>query len=128
MSAERAPSPTRWWTLGIVALGSFMLMLDLSVVSIALPQIHKSLGSSFADLQWVFDAYALTLAIFLVAAGSLADRIGRKKVFQVGFAIFTAASLACGLVSGSRGVELVPGHPGRRRRHHVRGRPRHAQP
>ena len=101
MSAERAPSPTRWWTLGIVALGSFMLMLDLSVVSIALPQIHKSLGSSFADLQWVFDAYALTLAIFLVAAGSLADRIGRKKVFQVGFAVFTAASLACGLADGA---------------------------
>ncbi|MGW9030036.1 MFS transporter [Streptomyces sp. NPDC055722] len=97
MSAKRAPSPTRWWTLGIVALGTFMLMLDLSVVSIALPQIHKSLGSSFSDLQWVFDAYALTLAIFLVAAGSFADRIGRKKVFLVGFAIFTVASLACGL-------------------------------
>ncbi|MEU6443025.1 MFS transporter [Streptomyces sp. NPDC047046] len=101
MSAERAPSPMRWWTLGIVALGSFMLMLDLSVVSIALPQIHTSLGSSFADLQWVFDAYALTLAIFLVAAGSLADRIGRKKLFQIGFAVFTAASLACGLAGGA---------------------------
>ncbi|MGP9022904.1 MFS transporter [Streptomyces sp. BR1] len=101
MSSERAPSPTRWWTLGIVALGTFMLMLDLSVVSIALPQIHQSLGSSFSDLQWVFDAYALTLAIFLVAAGSLADRIGRKKIFQVGFAIFTAASLACGLAGGA---------------------------
>jgi EmrB/QacA subfamily drug resistance transporter len=74
-----------------------MLMLDLSVVAVALPQIHESLNGSFADLQWVFDAYALTLAIFLVAAGSLADRLGRKKLFQVGFAIFTAASLACGL-------------------------------
>ena len=97
MSAGRAPSPTRWWTLGIVAIGTFMLMLDLSVVSLALPQIHASLHSSFSDLQWVYDAYALTLAIFLVAAGSTADRIGRKRVFQVGFAIFTAASLACGL-------------------------------
>jgi EmrB/QacA subfamily drug resistance transporter len=97
MSAERAPSPTRWWTLGIVALGTFMLMLDLSVVAVALPQIHRSLDSSFADLQWVIDAYALTLAIFLVASGSLADRLGRKKVFQIGFLIFTLASLACGL-------------------------------
>jgi EmrB/QacA subfamily drug resistance transporter len=97
MHAERVPSPLRWWTLGIVALGTFMLMLDLSVVSIALPQIHTSLHSSFSDLQWVFDAYALTLAIFLVAAGSTADRVGRNKVFQVGFGIFTAASLACGL-------------------------------
>ncbi|MBT0772829.1 MFS transporter [Kineosporia sp. J2-2] len=83
--------------LGIVTLGTFMLMLDLSVVSIALPQIHRSLHSSFSDLQWVFDAYALTLAIFLVAAGSTADRIGRKRVFQIGLVIFTAASLACGL-------------------------------
>jgi EmrB/QacA subfamily drug resistance transporter len=78
-------------------MGTFMLMLDLSVVSLALPQIHASLHSSFTDLQWVYDAYALTLAIFLVAAGSTADRIGRKKVFQIGFAVFTASSLACGL-------------------------------
>ena len=91
-------SPTaRWWTLGIVAMGTFMLMLDLVVVSLALPQIHSSLHSGFSDLQWVYDAYALALAVFLVAAGSTADRIGRKKVFQVGFAVFTAASLACGL-------------------------------
>ena len=74
-----------------------MLMLDLSVVSLALPQIHASLHSSFTDLQWVYDAYALTLAIFLVAAGSTADRIGRKKVLLLGFAVFTGASLACGL-------------------------------
>jgi EmrB/QacA subfamily drug resistance transporter len=97
MPAGRPPSPTRWWTLGIVAMGTFMLMLDLSVVSLALPQIHTSLHSSFSDLQWVYDAYALTLAIFLVAAGSTADRIGRKRVFLVGFAVFTASSLACGL-------------------------------
>lgn len=106
MSADRAPSPTRWWTLGIVALGTFMLMLDLSVVAVALPDIQESLGSSFADLQWVFDAYALTLAIFLVAAGSLADRHGRKKVFQVGFAVFTLASLACGLAGDATALSV----------------------
>jgi EmrB/QacA subfamily drug resistance transporter len=77
-----------------------MLMLDLSVVTIALPQIHASLHSSFADLQWVIDAYALTLAVFLVTAGSLADRYGRKRLFLLGFAIFTVASLACGLSGG----------------------------
>lgn len=104
MSTDRAPLPTRWWTLGIVALGTFMLMLDLSVVAIALPQIHESLDSSFADLQWVFDAYALTLAIFLVAAGSFGDRIGRKKIFLAGFVVFTVASLACGLSDAA--VEL----------------------
>ncbi|CAM5651850.1 MFS transporter [Streptomyces hirsutus] len=106
MSAERAPSPARWWTLGIVALGTFMLMLDLSVVAVALPAIHESLDSSFADLQWVFDAYALTLAIFLVAAGSLADRLGRKRLFQVGFVIFTIASLACGLAGDATALSL----------------------
>jgi EmrB/QacA subfamily drug resistance transporter len=83
-----------------------MLMLDLSVVSVALPEIHKSLHSSFSDLQWVFDAYALTLAIFLVAAGSLADRLGRKRIFQVGFAIFTVASLACGLAGDATALSL----------------------
>jgi EmrB/QacA subfamily drug resistance transporter len=101
MSVVRPPSPARWWTLGIVSLGTFMLMLDLSVVAVALPQIHESLNSSFSDLQWVFDAYALTLAIFLVAAGSTADRKGRKMVFQIGFTIFTIASLACGLASNA---------------------------
>ncbi|MEU5519621.1 MFS transporter [Streptomyces sp. NPDC047860] len=106
MSTAHEPSPTRWWTLGIVALGTFMLMLDLSVVAVALPQIHESLDSSFADLQWVFDAYALTLAIFLVAAGSLADRLGRKRLFQVGFIIFTIASLACGLAGDATSLSL----------------------
>ncbi|MGW2340666.1 MFS transporter [Streptomyces sp. NPDC001661] len=106
LSPSAPLSPTRWWTLGVVALGTFMLMLDLSVVSIALPQIHRSLGSSFADLQWVFDAYALTLAIFLVAAGSFADRIGRKKLFLWGFALFTAASLACGLAGDATALSL----------------------
>lgn len=101
MSAERAPSSARWWTLGVVALGTFMLNLDLSVVAIALPSIHESLHSGFADLQWVFDAYALTLAVFLVAAGSFADRVGRKKVFQLGFVVFTVASLACGLADAA---------------------------
>jgi len=106
MSTERTPSPTRWWTLGIVALGTFMLMLDLSVVAVALPDIHQSLNSNFADSQWVFDAYALTLAICLVAAGSLADRLGRKKVFQVGLAVFTLASLACGLAGDATSLSV----------------------
>lgn len=75
-------------------------------MAIALPQIHTSLHADFADLQWVFDAYALTLAIFLVAAGSLADRLGRKKVFQVGFAIFTLASLACGLSDDATALSI----------------------
>lgn len=113
MSTERAPSPTRWWTLGAVALGTLMLMFDVSVVAIALPQIHSSLKASFSDLQWVLDAYALTLAVALITAGSFADRFGRKRVFLGGFALFTASSLACGLAGGaavlnvSRGVQGI---------------------
>ena len=112
MPAEHTPSPTRWWTLAVVALGTFMLLLDLSVVAIALPQIHTSLHSSFSDLQWVVDAYALTLAVFLVTAGSFADRIGRKRVFQAGFALFTAASLACGLAGGTTTLSIDRGVQG----------------
>jgi MFS family permease len=63
----------KWWTLVAVCLGTFMLLLDITIVNVALPDIQRALHSSFADLQWVVDAYALTLAAFLLTAGSLAD-------------------------------------------------------
>jgi len=75
----------------------FMLLLDITIVNVALPDIQRELGASFSDLQWVVDAYALTLASFLLTAGSLGDRLGRRRVFAFGFAIFTIASLLCGL-------------------------------
>lgn len=108
-----ARSSSRWWTLVIVSLSAFMLILDLSIVAIALPSIRSDLHASFSDLQWAFDAYALTLAAFLVIAGSIADRYGRKRIFLGGLAIFGLASIACGLASGvdmlnvSRGVQGV---------------------
>src|SRR4051812_5261232 len=74
-----------------------MLLLDVTIVNVALPSIERDLGADFSDLQWVIDAYALTLAGFLLAAGSLADKVGRRLVFMLGLAIFTASSLACGL-------------------------------
>jgi EmrB/QacA subfamily drug resistance transporter len=77
-----------------------MLLLDITIVNVALPDIARSLGSSFTDLQWVIDAYSLSLAALLLTAGSLADRFGRRRVFTVGLALFTGASLLCGL-SGS---------------------------
>lgn len=112
MSTPARPS-TRWWTLVIVSLSAFMLILDLSIVAIALPSIRSNLHASFSDLQWAFDAYALTLAAFLVIAGSIADRYGRKRVFLAGLSIFCLASIACGLASGvtmlniSRGVQGI---------------------
>lgn len=113
MTTLRARASVRWWTLAVVSVATFMLMLDLSVVAIALPGIHRSLHADFGALQWVFDAYALTLAVMLVTAGSVADRNGRKRLFVVGLGIFTAASLACGmsgtieLLNISRGVQGI---------------------
>src|SRR5881392_3016095 len=103
------------WTLVAVCLGTFMLLLDITVVNVALPDIQKSLNSSFSDLQWVVDAYALTLAALLLTAGSLADRFGRRLVFTVGLGLFIAASLACGLsgtplvLNLARGVQGIGG-------------------
>src|SRR5271168_5229407 len=69
----------KWWTLAAVCTGTFMLLLDITVVNVALPDIQRSLGSSFADLQWVVDAYALTLAAFLLTAGVVGDIFGRRR-------------------------------------------------
>ncbi|HEX6460917.1 MAG TPA: DHA2 family efflux MFS transporter permease subunit [Thermoleophilaceae bacterium] len=89
----------KWWTLLVVCVATFMLLLDITIVNVALPSIEKSLHASFEDLQWVVDAYALTLAALLLTAGSLADLLGRKRVFLLGIGVFTAASLVCGLAT-----------------------------
>jgi EmrB/QacA subfamily drug resistance transporter len=101
------PDPHRWWTLGAVCVATFMLLLDVTIVNVALPDIQKDLGSSFEDLQWVVDAYALTLAAFLLTAGSLADRLGRRRIFVAGLAIFSIASLLCGLSQSPTALNLA---------------------
>src|SRR5688572_30893660 len=84
-----------WWTLTAVCLGIFMLLLDLTIVVVALPDIEASLGADLSDLQWVIDAYALSLAAFLLTAGVIADRAGRRIVFAAGIVVFTLGSLLC---------------------------------
>src|SRR5690242_7077362 len=76
-----------------------MLLLDVTIVNVALPSIQASLNASLPSLQWVVDAYALTLASFLLVFGSLGDRLGRRRIFSVGFGVFTVASLLCGLAN-----------------------------
>jgi EmrB/QacA subfamily drug resistance transporter len=88
---------SKWWTLAAVSLGVFMLLLDITIVVVALPDIERSLGAQLSDLQWVIDAYALSLAAFLLTAGVIADRVGRRIVFSVGIVVFTLGSLLCGL-------------------------------
>jgi EmrB/QacA subfamily drug resistance transporter len=87
----------KWWTLLAVCAGTFMLLLDVTIVIVAQPAIQGGLHASFSDLQWVLDAYALTLASLLLTSGVLADRYGRKRLFQIGLVIFTLGSLLCGL-------------------------------
>ena len=101
---DRAPHPQgrqlmdrKWWTLIAVSIGTFMLLLDITIVNVALPDIQRSLHASFSELQWVVDAYALTLASLLLTAGSLADLYGRRLLFTIGLVLFTLGSLCCGL-------------------------------
>jgi len=97
----------KWWTLIAVSIAIFMLLLDITVVNVALPDIQRSLHSSFSDLQWVVNAYSLTLAAFLLTAGSVSDLIGRKRVFIAGLLVFTAASAVCGLSSSPLMLNLA---------------------
>src|ERR1700760_1940048 len=87
----------KWWTLIVVCIATFMLLLDITIVNVALPKIASDLHASFSDIQWVIDAYALTLASLLLTAGSLADLIGRRLVFTVGLVLFSCTSLLCAL-------------------------------
>src|SRR5947209_12516551 len=87
----------KWWTLIVVCVATFMLLLDITIVNVALPKIAHDLKASFSDIQWVIDAYALTLASVLLTTGALADLLGRKLVFSVGLGLFSFTSLLCAL-------------------------------
>jgi EmrB/QacA subfamily drug resistance transporter len=94
-----APENRKWLTLGCVAFALFMVMLDNTVVNVALPSIQRDLGIGLSELQWTVNAYALTFAVLMLTGGKLADFLGRRRVFIAGLAIFTASSLACGLAT-----------------------------
>src|SRR5919199_6422493 len=96
-----APENRKWWTLAAVAVGLFMIMLDNTVVNVALPSIRKDLGIGISELEWVVNAYALTFGVLLLSGGKLADLLGRRAIFVAGLVIFTASSLVCGLAEGS---------------------------
>jgi EmrB/QacA subfamily drug resistance transporter len=98
--ARRQVEEHKWWTLTAVCVATFMLLIDITIVNVALPDIAKALGSTFSDLQWVIDAYALGLAALLLTWGATSDRLGRRFIFVVGLTIFSGASLCCAL-SGS---------------------------
>ncbi|CAN5593499.1 hypothetical protein BH23ACT6_BH23ACT6_08720 [soil metagenome] len=102
----------RWWTLVAVCTGIFVLLLDITIVTVALPDIQRELDASLSDLQWVIDAYALVLASLLLTAGSLADLYGRKRVFIIGIALFGVGSALCGLAPNVLALTLARGAQG----------------
>ncbi len=96
----------KWLPLVAICAGTFMLLVDVTIVNVALPDMARGLHTSFPDLQWVLSLYALVLASLVLTAGSIADRLGRRAVYLGGLAIFAASSLACGL-SGSVGMLIA---------------------
>ncbi|MFT4124974.1 MAG: MFS transporter [Gordonia sp. (in: high G+C Gram-positive bacteria)] len=105
----------KWWTLVVVSAATFMLLLDVTIVTVALPDIRIALDASFSALQWITDAYALALAALLLTSGAIADRFGRRLVFLAGLVVFTLGSLLCGVAQnpamliGSRAVQGIGG-------------------
>jgi len=105
----------KWAPLLAVCLGTFMLLIDITIVNVALPDLTKDLGAAFSQLQWVIDVYALALAALLLGAGAMADAIGLKKIYLAGLTIFALASLACGTAQSvdwlifARGVQGIGG-------------------
>jgi EmrB/QacA subfamily drug resistance transporter len=103
---ETAPDPRRWQALALVCVAMFMTVLDVSIVNVALPSIKTSLGVSDQSLQWVLVAYTITFGGLLLLGGRAADLLGRRRMFMAVLALFSAASLACGL-AGSIGVLIA---------------------
>src|SRR5664279_255965 len=112
MKRFMTPENKKWWTLAAVSVGLFMIMLDNTVVNVALPSIRTSLHVSLYELEWIVAGYALTFAAFMLTGGKLADFLGRRLIFMVGLAVFTGASLACGLAPNGQfliGARVVQG-------------------
>src|SRR5687767_7038 len=105
-------TPAARWTLVVVCAATAILLLDVTVVNVALAQIERDLDASFDELQWVIDAYAIALAAVLLLFGSLADRIGRRRVLVAGLVVFAAASLLCGLAGDAVVLDVARGIQG----------------
>jgi EmrB/QacA subfamily drug resistance transporter len=97
--ATKAPNPLRWWALALLSVAQFLVILDTSIIGIALPDIQDALGFSDAGLQWVFNAYVIAFGGLLLLGGRLADHFGARRIFTLGFVVLTGASLVAGLAN-----------------------------
>src|ERR687887_1237106 len=102
----------KWWSLLAVCLATFMLLLDITVVNVALPDMQKDLHTDLTGLQWVVDAYTLLLSVFTLTMGTLADRFGRRRLFVIGVGLFALASLLCGLATSATFLHFARGLQG----------------
>src|ERR671914_1017282 len=115
MTPETTTDRRRWMALYVLCAGVLMIVLDATIVNVALPSIQSELGFSQSDLAWVVNAYLIAFGGLLLLAGRLGDLIGQRRVFLIGLTIFTAASLACalaqsqGLLIGARFVQGAGG-------------------
>ena len=119
----RMGTPAGRWVLLTTVLGSGLVMIDATVVNVALERIGTELDAGFAGLQWTVNAYTLTLASLILLGGSLGDHFGRRRVFLIGVVWFALASLVCGLAPNVETADRGPGPAGRRRRAAHPGQP-----
>src|SRR5436189_5603092 len=100
MNPATSAHDRRWLTLAVLCLSLFVIVMDNTIVNVALPTLVRDLGTSITDLQWVVDAYTLVFAGLLLTAGSLGDRFGRKRALTAGLVVFGAASAAAAFAGG----------------------------
>lgn len=110
--APSGPAPHRWWALALVCVTTLMLVLDVTVVIVALPDIQTSLHTNLSSLQWIIDAYTIALATLLLTMATLGDRLGRRRLFVAGTALFTLGSLACALAPSALALDVFRGVQG----------------
>src|SRR6266536_2413017 len=99
MSLPATPNPRRWWALALLSVAQFLVILDTSIIGVALPKIDAALGFSSSSLQWVFNAYVIAFGGLLLLGGRLADLLGARRVFVGGFVLLVGASLFAGLAT-----------------------------
>jgi EmrB/QacA subfamily drug resistance transporter len=113
MEKRKESTMRKWWPLVAICAGACMLLVDVTIVNVALPDMARQLNTTFSDLQWVIDLYALVLGALVLTIGSIADRFGRRRLYLIGLVLFAAASLTCGLAPNvglliaARGVQGV---------------------
>ena len=124
VETSRRSERRRWIALAVLCLGQLMMVLDATIVNVALPSIQHDLHFTQGNLTWVIDGYLITFGGFLLLAGRMGDLVGRKKVFLTGLVLFTAASMLCGLADSQAMLIGAPLRPGGRRRGRLERDPR----